>query len=43
MELHAELEDKKTLEMKKTLENFNFSVNLIKNGNVTYCFAIKHQ
>ena len=43
MELHAEPEDKKTLEMKKMLENFNFSVNLIKNGNVTYCFALKHQ
>ena len=33
----------KTLEIKKILETFNFSVNLIKDGKITYCFAIKHE
>jgi len=43
MELHAEFNDPKTLEIKKILETFNFSVNLIKDGKITYCFAIKHE
>ena len=40
MELHAELEDENALNIKNTLEKFNFSVNMIKNGTITYCFAL---
>jgi FkbM family methyltransferase len=41
MEVHAEPNDKKTLYLKKILEENNFLVQIIVNGGTTYCYAKK--